>query len=131
MSLRSQPGYDPWDLQRVTPLEDTSDPGEGEHPDWQPVAGLSSLEVISRKVDRRQAWREGLPRTAIAYTLYADHRRGQTFPLDENNRIWHPEGSSKLPSGAPDYRTAFDITSVVTHDRDGIAIIDIERTTGS
>lgn len=131
MALRGQPGYDPIDLRTVIPLADTSDPGEGEAPDWQPIAGMPTLEVISRKLSRGQVFREGMPVTTIAYNLYANHTRGTKFPLDENNRIWHPDDSLRLPDGSPDYRSAFDITSLVTHERDGIAQIDCQRSTGS
>jgi hypothetical protein len=131
VSLRGQPGYDPIDLRRVVPLEDVSDPGEGEAPDWQPIEDLPTLEVISRKLSRRQGWAEGLSSTTIALNLYADHRRGTKFPLTENNRIWHPDDSERYADGTPNYRTAFDITSVVTHDREGIAQIDCQRSTGS
>jgi hypothetical protein len=131
VSLRGQPGYDPIDLRTIVPLADVSDPGEGGNPDWQPIEGFSSLEVISRKLSRQQVFREGMPVTTIAYNLYADHRKGITFPITENHRIWHPDDSENNPDGTPNLRTAFDITSVVTYDREGIAQIACQRSTGS
>lgn len=132
MSLRGQPGYDPIDLRTVIPLADVSDPGEGGNADWQPLEGFESgILVISRKNTRLQSFREGLGITNISYNLYANHPRGSAFPLTENHRIWHPDDSERWNDGSLNANTAFDITSVVTYERDGIAQIDCQRETGS
>lgn len=127
MSLLAQPGVQARDLIFVQPLaQRLLDPvDEDSGYTWQPVG--DPIKVFSRKLTSGEAYRQGKTDTNLNYTLYADYRRGQVFPLTEKMRVWHPEASGRLENDEPDYDTALDIRSVVLYAQDGVAQVDVSR----
>lgn len=130
MSIRAQPGYDPIDNRTVIPLRDIADPMEGERANFQPIPGVGTMRVQSRKLTEARAFLEGKNMKTKPYTLYADHRRGTRFPIRDFDRIWHPDACDTLANGSPDYGTALTVDSVVSYEREQVAVIECSREAG-
>lgn len=126
MSLLSQPGITARDLITVQPLSSQLiDPnndyrGYG----WLPFG--PPLRVYSKKLGAGEGFRDGKTQTDVNYTLYADYRRGTTFPITEKHQIWHPEFSRRLDNGDPDYSDRLlDVQSVLVYPNEGIAELQV------
>lgn len=128
MSLRGAPGYNPRDLVTVIPLGwDAGTDPDVDLGGWERKG--PDMRVISRKLSSAQAFRAGKQDQDVAFVLYADHRPYSTFPLTEKDRIWHPRASERNSDGTPNFGTSMDIDSIVEHDSEGVAQIDVRRTT--
>jgi hypothetical protein len=127
LALRGQPGVIARDIVRAQPIT------------WQPpvdpdvdmgqwVASGPAIEVYPRKIGSGESYREGKQDQTLSYTLYADHRRGSTFPVGEKDRIWLAEAGQRKPDGTPDYQTALEVQSVVLYNDEGVGVIEAGRT---
>jgi hypothetical protein len=127
LNLLAQPGIQARDLLTVVPVSrQREDPGDEDSSlVWLPAE--QPMRVFSRKLTSSEAFNQGKTQLTTPYTLYADHRRGTTFPLTTRMRLWHPKASSRNPDGTPDYETALDIQSITEYDTEGVAIIEAYR----
>ncbi len=126
MTLLSQPGVNARDLISVQPVRRMPAVSQWENETFQALG--NSIRVYSRKLGSAESYREGKQEQTVSYTLYADHRRGVTFPVREKDRIWHPKASDRNTDGTPNYETALTVDSVVEYDDEGVCVISAGRT---
>jgi hypothetical protein len=127
VSLRSQPGVIARDIVRAQPVKWQ----EGADPDLDLGSWIVSgqpIEVFPVKIGSAESFREGKQDQTVSYVLYTNHRRGQTFPLGEKDRIWLAEAGERKADGTPDLSSALTIDSVVLHNDEGVGTIQAGRT---
>jgi hypothetical protein len=127
MSLRSQPGVIPRDIVKAQPIR-WDPPNDPDIELGEYVALGRTIEVFPVKIGSAESYREGKAEQTLSYTLYADHRRGVTFPLKEQDRIWLEEAGERKPDNTPDLTTAMTIDSVILHNDEGVAVLECGRT---
>ena len=132
MTILAQPGVYPRDLISVQPVGYGPDPrGEDWGRTWQPKG--RPLRAFSRKLTSSELHNTGKSDQVISYNVYVDLPRGfrtgsTMLPVNEKDRLWHPEGSGRNADGTPDYSTSMEIISVVPYPQEGVAQIDVTRT---
>jgi hypothetical protein len=111
---------------QIVPL--SSQPVDPDHPydsDYKYLPTVpNGMRAYSKKLSAGAAYNLGKEEGTVNYQIFVDYRDGQTLPVTEKSRIWHPEYSTKNEDGTKNYEErTLDVQSVVPYPDDGVAEI--------